>query len=372
TDTHNAAPGNTEDRYWEGGEGSQDSSDARRIANHMDNNPGGLTVVWAEENSRDALFAALRRRETYATSGARPVLRFFAGTLDGVACGAPDFLERAYATGTPMGGELGEERLGPSPRFAVLALKDPGTTDNPGTDLQRVQIIKGWIDADGATHERVHDVAGDAGNGADVDPATCAPRGAGAAELCAVWEDPEFDPTQRAFYYARVLENPTCRWSTILCHDQGIDCSGTVAPEYAECCNPAVPKTIQERAWSAPIWYRPEAVWRVRGKMRFGSQPQSDVLDLTVRLGAMPDGFSPATQPLTLTLSDDDDIYRVTVPAGTLQETAPGRFAWRDRSGSIGGIRSLRLQASSGGSAVLRLRTAPLSLAAADRADHVA
>ncbi|MGH7787225.1 MAG: DUF3604 domain-containing protein [Candidatus Binatia bacterium] len=356
TDTHNAAPGNTEDRYWEGGEGSQDSSDARRIANHMDNNPGGLTVVWAEENSRDALFAALRRRETYATSGARPVLRFFAGTLDGVACGAPDFLERAYATGTPMGGELGEERLGPSPRFAVLALKDPGTTDNPGTDLQRVQIIKGWIDADGATHERVHDVAGDAGNGADVDPATCAPRGAGAAELCAVWEDPEFDPTQRAFYYARVLDNPTCRWSTWTCKAAGVDpfapdCTAQVeqaGSEFADCCltredDPSLQPIVQERAWSSPVWYRPDAIGSLGGTIHFGPGPGADRLDLSIALAAAPLGRGDA--PLTIELVDDDLIYRETVPASALTQDGQG-------------------------GATLRIQRDRLDLSKANRVDH--
>ncbi|MGH7789026.1 MAG: DUF3604 domain-containing protein [Candidatus Binatia bacterium] len=380
TDTHNSTPGATEERDFGafGHLGSRDHANpaymvARVTPAGIEGNAGGLAVVWAEENSRDALFAAIRRREVYGTSGSRPILRFFGGRESNLRCGDPDFVATAYAGGVPMGGEIGPVRGSRSPRFGVLAFRDPGTATLPGTQLQRVQIVKGWVDGSGQSQEKVFDVAGDASNGASVDP-SCAPTGPGSDSLCAVWTDPEFDPAQRAFYYARVLENPTCRWSTLHCAAQGIDCSvpAAVPAGFAECCNPAVPKTIQERAWSAPIWYRPEAVWRVRGKMRFGSQPQSDVLDLTVRLGAMPDGFSPATQPLTLTLSDDDDIYRVTVPAGTLQETAPGRFAWRDRSGSIGGIRSLRLQASSGGSAVLRLRTAPLSLAAADRADHFA
>ena len=92
-----------------------------------------------------------------------------------------------------------------SPRFAVWAVKDPGTAESPGTDLQRVQIVKGWVDKRGATHEQVFDVAGDAANGAGVDPATCAPRGTGSSELCAVWQDPSFNRRERAYYYARVL-----------------------------------------------------------------------------------------------------------------------------------------------------------------------
>src|SRR6185295_1647860 len=137
TDTHNSAPGNTEERNFEGTGGNNDATPERRIGNGIYSNPGGLAAVWAEENSRDALFTALHRRETFATSGTRPVVRFFAGALADVACGAPDFVARAYQTGTPMGGEIGAVRGGESPRFAVLSLKDPGTAEVPGTDLQR-------------------------------------------------------------------------------------------------------------------------------------------------------------------------------------------------------------------------------------------
>src|SRR5262249_55140714 len=158
---------------WVGIAGRNDGSPAALVRDNLRNNPGGLTVAWAEENSRDAIFSALKRRETYATSGTRPVVRFFAGTLDGVTCGADDFVERAYTTGTPMGGELGAVRGTVSPRFAVWAMKDPGTQAMPGVDLQRVQIIKGWVDAQGTAHEKVVDVAGNAANGAGVDPATC-------------------------------------------------------------------------------------------------------------------------------------------------------------------------------------------------------
>ena len=102
-----------------------------------------------------------------------------------------------------------------APTLLVTAMKDPGPPHREGTNLQRIQIIKGWLDADGATHEKVIEVAGDPNNGADVDPDTCAPRGKGFVSLCGVWRDPEFKLEQRAFYYARVLENPTCRWSTL-------------------------------------------------------------------------------------------------------------------------------------------------------------
>src|SRR5262249_54089100 len=133
TDTHNATAGNTAERDWVGIQGRDDASPAVQISQQLRNNPGGLAAVWAEENSRDAIFSALRRRETYATSGTRPVVRFFAGGLDGVTCGDPGFIERAYQTGTPMGGEMGAVRDDKSPRFAVWAQKDPGTASVPGT-----------------------------------------------------------------------------------------------------------------------------------------------------------------------------------------------------------------------------------------------
>jgi hypothetical protein len=130
----------------------------------------------------------------------------------------------------------------------------------PSTPLQRIQIVKGWVE-DGATHERVLDVAGDPANGASVDLATCSPRGRGFDALCTVWTDPDFDPSRPAYYYARVVENPSCRWNTWACNAQGVDCSepGDVPRELRECCNPEVPKTIQERAWSSPIWVTPIA-----------------------------------------------------------------------------------------------------------------
>ncbi len=385
TDTHNSTPGATEETDFGnfGHLGLRDHANpaymvARVTPAGIEGNAGGLAVVWAEENSRDALFAAMRRREVYGTSGSRPILRFFGGREADLQCGDPDFVATAYRGGVPMGGELGPVRGNQSPRFGVLAFRDPGTLTLAGTQLQRVQIIKGWVDGSGQSQEKVFDVAGDANNGASVDQ-NCAPTGPGSDSLCAVWSDPEFDASQRAFYYARVLENPTCRWSTLHCAAQGVDCTGPVPAGFEECCNdgsnpthPPVPKTIQERAWSAPIWYRPEGVARVRGRVRFGSAPQGDVLDLTLRLGAMPAGFSPATQALTITLRDDDDIYQVTVPAGTLQESRPRRFVWRDKTGSIGGIRNLRLQESGSGAALLRLRTVPLALAGADRVDHFA
>ncbi len=254
TDTHNATPGATEEQDFGafGHLGLRDHANPAYMLQRVtpagiEATPGGLAVVWAEENSRDALFAAMRRREVYGTSGSRPILRFFGGQEAGLHCGDPNFVAAAYGGGVPMGGDIGPVRRTRSPRFGVLAFKDPGTASSPGTQLQRMQIVKGWVDAAGQSHEKVFDVAGNPPNGDDVDTATCTPSGTGADSLCAVWSDPEFDASQRAFYYARVLESPTCRWSTYMCNAAGVDCANpaTIPTGYDECCNPAVPKTIQ-------------------------------------------------------------------------------------------------------------------------------
>ncbi len=221
-------------------------------------NPGGLAVVWAEENSRDAIFAALQRRETYGTSGPRITARFFAGwDYDAQLCDAPDFVERAYAGGTPMGGDL--KGKGNAPRFAVFARQDAGTKHSPGMPLQRIQIVKGWLDDTGAPRQRVIDVAGTADNGASVNLSTCEVTGKGATQLCSVWTDQDFNPRQRAWYYARVLENPSCRWSQRQCVAAGVQCDdpATIGEGYEACCAAEHRPVIQERAWTSPIWYSP-------------------------------------------------------------------------------------------------------------------
>jgi hypothetical protein len=258
TDTHLGAAGSVEESGAYPGHGGA-GTPARDglpvgLPDAWDFNPGGLAGVWAEENSRDSLFAALRRKETFGTSGPRLSVRFFGGWSFGEDwCRSTDLAARGYAGGVPMGGDLPASPTGIAPRFAVAALRDP-----EGAPLERIQIVKGWLDAENETHERVFDVAG-AANGADVDIRTCQPRGAGADSLCAVWTDPEFERSARAFWYVRVLENPTCRWTTRACNAAGVRCDdpATIGEGFEACCAPELPHTIQERAWTSPIWYSP-------------------------------------------------------------------------------------------------------------------
>jgi hypothetical protein len=213
-----------------------------------------MAVVWAEENTRESIFNAFRRKETYATSGTRIKLRFFAGeNLDDSSLSDDNLIKQAYLKGVPMGGDLSV--LEESPSFLVWA-----TRDTKGAPLQRIQIIKGWVETiSGKPHEEVYDVACSDGlsvnpktnrcpdNGAKVNLSNCSiSSNVGASELKTFWKDPDFDPTLKAFYYVRVLENPTCRWSTWDAVKNGFE------------PRPDLHKTIQERAWSSPIWYTPE------------------------------------------------------------------------------------------------------------------
>jgi hypothetical protein len=222
----------------------------------------GLAGAWAEENTRESLYDAFRRKEVFATSGPRIQVRFFAGYgFDESMITAADGVEQAYAAGVSMGGTLSpkgsadDEQVAESlvPSFLVMA-----SADLESAPLQRVQIVKGWVDGEGS-HEEVIDVACAGGenvnaetnrcpdNGAKVDISDCSiNEETGAGQLSALWRDPEFNVGQRAFYYARVIENPTCRWSTWDANRAG------VAPR------PDLPATIQERAWSSPIHYLPK------------------------------------------------------------------------------------------------------------------
>ena len=287
TDTHSATTGAAEEDSFSGHLGRRDS-EFRNVQDHFYSSAGGHAVVWAQENSRDAIFSAMRRKETYATSGTRPTVRFFAGSeLPDDLCDNHNAIAAAYSTGVPMGGSLDVVAETVPLKIYVSAAKDPGVQGNPGTDLQRVQIIKGWVDAEGISHEQIYDVAGNAENGARVDESNCNRIGSGAANLCAVWQDPEFDAEQPAFYYARVLENPTCRWSTLQCQAAGVNpfdeqCAvqaelanelaqtekGADGDVYGKCClnaaeQPFYSPVIQERAWTSPIWYRQATVDKV-------------------------------------------------------------------------------------------------------------
>ena len=213
----------------------------------------GYTGVWAKENTRAAIWDAMKRKEVYGTTGPRMMVRFFGGwdfVAEDFNSRAPAF--RGYEKGVPMGGDLPANDGDGAPTFMVYALRDP-----IGANLDRIQIVKGWLDAKGITHEKVYDVAwsGDrepdgngklppVGNTVDIDSANWS-NTIGASELGTVWTDPDFDPKLKAFYYARVLEIPTPRWVVYDAFRYGID-----LPPEAE-------TTGQERAYTSPIWYTP-------------------------------------------------------------------------------------------------------------------
>jgi hypothetical protein len=215
---------------------------------------GGYTAVWATENTRAAIFDAMLRKETYATTGSRIRVRFFGGwdfVKEDARCRFPAGV--GYDKGVPMGGNLYNAPAGKSPHFLVASVKDPYSGN-----LDRIQIIKGWMDTDGKTHEKVYDVvwSGDrkpgdngklppVGNTVDVKNATWT-NTIGAPELITVWKDPDFDPDQHAFYYARVIEIPTPRWTAY------------EAKRYGVKMPKDVPMVTQERAYTSPIWYSPE------------------------------------------------------------------------------------------------------------------
>jgi hypothetical protein len=235
-----------------------DDEAAREGRPAMFNNPllgggAGLTGVWAEQNTRESIFAALKRKETFATSGPRIRLRFFGGwDFRQDLLRRPDWVKTVYARGAPMGGDLPLGGRG-APSFVIQAVKDPD-----GANLDRVQVVKVWVEG-GEHREKVFDVALSGGRWVDprtgrappvgdtVDLATGSYRNTiGAVQLQAVWRDPEFDARRPAVYYVRVLEIPTPRWSTILAARRGLP-----VPKEGG------PPTLQERAWSSPIWYTP-------------------------------------------------------------------------------------------------------------------
>jgi hypothetical protein len=259
TDNHNAAPGDVDERNWAGCCGSEDGTTSVRLADtpifagksSAWRNPGGLMGVWAEENARDALFDAMKRRETFATSGPRIQPRMFAGwNLPADLCAHADFAARGYRDGVTMGAVLGPaDNADAAPTFVVSALRDPGTSASPGGLLERLQIIKVWAGDDGSFQQRVYHAAGHTETVAGVDPQTCLPHGAGHDALCATWTDPDFNAESSAAYYLRVLETPSCRWHQRQC------LAFAPGARPGACDDPDLAKIIQERAWTSPIWY---------------------------------------------------------------------------------------------------------------------
>lgn len=263
TDTHLGIAGAVSEYnfYGHGGAGASHRKEQIEpgFVDNIETNPGALAAVWAEENTRDSIFEALRRRETYVTSGPRIRLRTFAGfKYSADICTAGNVAQAGYADGVPMGGVL-QAVSGGTPSLLVEALADSGTLAHPGIQLQRLQVIKGWVGDGGESQYRVYDIAGDADNGAGVDEQTCKTYGDGAARLCAVWRDPDFDESKSAYYYVRAVENPSCRWSARTCIAQGVNCASMkdVPEGLLACCTQDYPKAIQERAISSPIWYEP-------------------------------------------------------------------------------------------------------------------
>jgi hypothetical protein len=260
TDTHVAASGAVAENYYVGHHGDQkmkENIDKPQFVDVVEQNGGGLAVLYAEENTRASLFDAMRRREAYATSGPRIGLRMFgAWDLPGNLCEQTDLVEQGYRQGVPMGATLRPPENAQAPRFVVAASADPGTRNLPGTPLKHVQIIKAWLDKEGNSHEKIYEIAGDAKSTASVNLDDCSQTGQGHQRLCAVWQDPDFNADDNALYYSRVIENPSCRWQQYVCNANNVSCdsSENIPEEFSACCDGSVPKTINERAWSSPIW----------------------------------------------------------------------------------------------------------------------
>lgn len=259
TDTHNGSAGDTDEFDFNGSHALIDPTPQRRLSENIpgwmpvrQTNPGGLAGIWANENTREEIFDALSRREVFGTSGTRTQIRFFGGWgFSREPDTAVDITKLGYSEGVTMGTDLPARGDAAAPQFLVWALKDPDSAP-----LDRIQIIKGWYE-DGQVHERIYNVV--LSDGQTPNPDWTAParkfkmdletgtydKSKGDIELLARWSDPDFNPNAYAFYYARALEIPTARWSTL----DAIR-SGLPIPDD-------VPITVRERAWSSPIWYTP-------------------------------------------------------------------------------------------------------------------
>ena len=226
--------------------------DGKPVVSVWNESASGLGGVWARENTREAIWDALKRKEVYATTGDRPVVRVFAGwNFAPTDLNRPDFAANGYAHGVPMGGNLSKPAAGQRPAFLVYAMRDPD-----GPNLDRIQVVKGWLGKDGKSQERIFDVAVSGGRkigadgrcktlvGSTVDVANATYTNTiGAAMLSAYWKDPTFDASQRAFYYVRVIQIPSPRWTA---YDQKR--FGIKMPDY-------VPMTVTDRAYTSPIWW---------------------------------------------------------------------------------------------------------------------
>ena len=271
TDTHTSLATTEENNYFGKAPPGEPSEDPERFEEkitgflqeedgpdvtirHVQTLAAGLAAVWATDNTREAIWDALDRKEVYATTGTRITVRVFAGwDFQESEVQRPDFASAGYLRGVPMGGDLRAAPEGAAPRFMIRAMRDVD-----GANLDRVQVVKGWIDYDGKAHERVYDVMCSddraitdesrcdrpVGNTVNVETATFT-NSIGEALMLAYWKDPDFNSDQPAFYYVRVLEIPTPRWTT---YDAAF--YGVSLPED-------VPATHQERAYTSPIWYKP-------------------------------------------------------------------------------------------------------------------
>lgn len=211
---------------------------------------GGIAGVWAEENTRKALFSAMKKREVFATSGPRIKVRLFAAeNIDKKICNQANRIKTAYAKAVPMGSDLAIKSTSGSPSFLAIAHQDPGTISRPGSLLQQLQIIKVWAGKNNQLHQKVFTIAGNHLK-AEVDETSCEQTGNGYASICQVWQDPNFLPGMEAAYYLRAIENPSCRHTGYTCNNKELK----EKPTYCE--SPAITKVFQERAWSSPIWVR--------------------------------------------------------------------------------------------------------------------
>jgi len=271
TDSHTTLATSTEDQNFGKAPGAEPSANPVRFnemitgylpdpqgreyaIRHVSSSASGLAAVWSRGNTREALWDSMARKEVYATTGTRIKVRVFAGwNFQQQDIYRADFARFGYDYGVPMGGDLVDGKSGDAPRLLIRAMKDPDWAN-----LDRIQVIKGWTDASGATHEKVYDAAVSDGRKIDADGSCKTPVGntvnvkqatfdnsIGDAVLEAYWQDPDFDPVQRAFYYVRVLEIPTPRWTT---YD---------AKFYKLALPDSVPASIQERAYTSPVWYTP-------------------------------------------------------------------------------------------------------------------